>query len=217
VKQCLKETADRLGASVTFMAKVDASQAGSSSHLHLSLWRDGANAFAADDDVVRWFLGGWMAGAREFAACYAPTVNSYKRYQPQSWAPTAIAWSRDNRTAGFRVVGAGSGLRIECRLPGADVNPYIAYAAALACGLDGVEKRIEPPAAFDGDVYGAAELPQVATSLEEATGDLAAGSLARAAFGDPFVDHYLHFLRTEAGAYRRTVTDWERARYFERI
>ena len=217
VKQCLKETADRLGASVTFMAKVDEAQAGSSSHLHLSLWRDGANAFAADDDTFRWFLGGWMAGARELAACYAPTVNSYKRYQPQSWAPTAIAWSRDNRTAGFRVVGAGTGLRIECRLPGADVNPYVAYAAALASGLAGIEGRIEPPEVFNGDVYTAGDLPQVPASLDEATSALAGSALARSSFGDPFVDHYLHFLRTEAGAYRRAVTDWERARYFERI
>ncbi|HUP84574.1 MAG TPA: glutamine synthetase family protein [Acidimicrobiales bacterium] len=217
LKQCLKETADAAGASVTFMAKPDAAEAGSSSHVHVSLWRDGDNAFATDDDTFRWFLGGWMAGARELAAFYAPTVNSYKRYQPQSWAPTAIAWSTDNRTAGFRIVGAGPARRIECRLPGADVNPYLAYAAVLASGLDGIERRIEPPAAFVGDVYAAGDLPQVPASLEEAVDALAGGTLGRVALGDEVVDHYLHFFRTEADAYRRAVTDWERTRYFERI
>lgn len=217
VKHCLKETADSAGVSVTFMAKPDEAQAGSSSHLHVSLWRDDANAFAADDDCFRWFLGGWMAGARELAAFYAPTINSYKRYQPQSWAPTTVSWSRDNRTAGFRVVGSGPSLRIECRLPGADVNPYMAYAAVLASGLHGIEERIEPPPAFIGDVYAAADLPRVPSSLDESIEGLSGGALARSAFGDAVVDHYLHFLRTESAAYRRAVTDWERARYFERI
>lgn len=218
LKHCLKETADRAGAAVTFMAKVDEGGAGSSSHLHVSLWRDGENALSdASGDVFRGFLGGWMAHARELAAFYAPNVNSYKRYQAQSWAPTAVAWSRDNRTAGFRVVGSGSSQRVECRLPGADVNPYLAYAAAIASALDGIENGLELPAPFDGDVYEAADLPRVPASLDEAIAELEAGTFARAVFGDELVDHYLHFLRTEAAAFRRAVTDWERVRYFERI
>ncbi|MFP6762036.1 MAG: glutamine synthetase family protein, partial [Planctomycetaceae bacterium] len=130
-KQCLKEIAEQLEMSVTFMAKYSADGAGSSCHIHVSLWRDGANAFFGDSqlgpihcsDEFRWFLGGWMAHTSEMMVCYAPTVNSYKRYQSGSWAPTRIAWSRDNRTAGFRVVGQGDSLRIECRIPGADCNP----------------------------------------------------------------------------------------------
>jgi glutamine synthetase len=225
LKQCLKETADRAGASVTFMAKVDERGAGSSSHLHVSLWRGGDNAFAGDgelggmacSDTFRWFLGGWMAHAAELTACYAPTVNSYKRFRAQSWAPTAVAWSPDNRTAAFRVVGEGAALRVECRLPGADVNPYIAYAAAIASGLAGIEGRIEPPEPFLGDVYAAHHLPSVPSTLADATDRLAKSELARSAFGSDVLEHYLHFLRTEAAAFERAVTDWERRRYFERI
>jgi glutamine synthetase len=225
LKQCLKETADAAGASVTFMAKVDADQAGSSSHMHVSVWRDGTNAFAGDgelagvacSDEFRWFLGGLIAHAAEMTACYAPTVNSYKRFQPQSWAPVALAWSPDNRTAGFRVVGEGASLRIECRIPGADVNPYIAYSALIASGLDGIERHTEPPPPFLGDAYAAAELPIVPATLGEATERLAASELAKRAFGADVLEHYLHFLRTEDTAYRRSVSDWERLRYFERI
>lgn len=225
IKQCLKEIAESRGASVTFMAKVDEAQAGSSSHLHLSLWRDGSNAFAGDgelhgtrcSDVFRWFLGGWIARSAELAAFYAPTVNSYKRFQPQSWAPTALAWSPDNRTAGFRVVGTDASLRIECRVPGADVNPYLAFAAAIASGLDGIEQHTEPPPPFIGDVYAAAELPQIPSSLTDATDRLEESEFAKRAFGVNVVEHYVHFLRTEDDAFRRAVTDWERKRYFERI
>ena len=224
-KQCLKEIASQAGACVTFMAKVDEAQAGSSSHLHVSLRRDGTNAFAGDGDLggvacsdeFRWFLGGWMAHAADFTACYAPTFNSYKRFRAQSWAPTAIAWSPDNRTAGFRVVGSGQSLRIECRIPGADVNPYLAFAAAIACGLDGVERRIEPPPPFLGDMYAAAELPQLPATLGAAVDLFEASDLAKRAFGPDVVEHYVHFFRTEDEAARRAVTDWERIRYFERI
>jgi len=225
VKQCLKEIAERRDASVTFMAKVDETQAGSSSHLHISAWRDGSNAFMGDgelagircSDIFRWFLGGWIARSAELAAFYAPTVNSYKRFQPQSWAPTTLAWSPDNRTAGFRVVGADASLRIECRIPGADVNPYLAFAAAIASGLDGMEQRTEPPPPFIGDVYAAAELPRVPASLTDATDRLEASEFARRTFGVDVVEHYVHFLRAEDGAFMRAVTDWERTRYFERI
>ena len=216
LKQCVKEVADQHGAAATFMAKVDEHSAGSSSHLHVSLWRDGGNAFAGDSDVFRWFLAGWLEHTAELAPFYAPNVNSYKRFQAQSWAPTSIAWSPDNRTAGFRIVGRDAGLRIECRVPGADVNPYLAFAAAIASGLGGMERRLEPPAPFIGDVY-AADLPRLPSTLDEAAGSLAGSGFARDAFGKEVVDHYLHFLRTEAAAYHRAVTDWERARYFERI
>jgi glutamine synthetase len=144
-------------------------------------------------------------------------VNSYKRYQSASWAPTRLAWSYDNRTAGFRVVGAGPSLRIECRLPGADCNPYLAFAASIASGLDGVRRRTEPPPIFEGDAYAARELPRVPHTLAEATALFAASHFAREAFGDAVVEHYTHFFRIEQAAYDRAVTDWERQRYFERI
>ncbi len=224
-KQCLKETADRMGLAVTFMAKLDHAQAGSSCHMHLSLWRKGRSAFpgtkklgdVACSDVFRHFLAGWIAHARELMICYAPTVNSYKRYQSLSWAPTRLAWSVDNRTAGFRVVGEGESLRIECRIPGADCNPYLAYAAAIASGLDGIERKLEPDRPFSGDMYAANDIPCVPATLREAADLFAKSKFARAAFGDDVVEHYLHFVRTEQDAFDGAVTDWERKRYFERI
>lgn len=216
VKHAAKEIADAIGASVTFMAKPDATEAGSSSHLHVSLWRDGVNAFA-DDEVFRHFLGGWMAHAAELMACWAPTVNSYKRYRSQSWAPTALAWSHDNRTTGFRIVGDGPSKRIECRLPGADVNPYVAYAAVLAAGLDGIERGIEPPPEFTGDAYAASDLPAMPSTLAEAVTAFERSEFARSAFGDDVADHWSHFWRTEVAAFDSAVTDWEHQRYFERI
>jgi glutamine synthetase len=224
-KQCLKETADRLGASVTFMAKVATDQAGSSCHVHMSLWRDGANAFPGGQqlgpvrcsDEFRWFLGGVLAHVPDVMVFLAPTVNAYKRYVDGSWAPTRIAWSHDNRTAGVRVVGRGSSLRVECRIPGADCNPYLALAGLLAAGLDGIANRTEAPAAFEGDVYAARDLPHVPRSLAEATDLFEASPFAKAAFGQSVVDHYTHFFRTEWDAYAAAVSDWERRRYFERI
>jgi glutamine synthetase len=222
-KQCAKELADRMGLAVTFMAKPDAAQAGSSCHLHLSLWRNGKPAFpdgrddAKGSEIFRQFLAGWIAHARELMVCYAPTVNSYKRYQSASWAPTRLAWSHDNRTAGFRVVGHGSGLRIECRLPGADCNPYLAFAAALASGLDGIRRKLKAPAAFSGDMYTAAALPGVPATLREATGLFEQSEFARKVFGAEVVEHYAHFFRSEQSAFDGAVTDWERQRYFERI
>lgn len=229
LKQAVKEISDQLGCSVTFMAKPDAKQAGSSSHLHVSLWSEESggltNAFPGASDLAgiacsdefRWFLGGWMHHAPELMVCYAPTVNSYKRFQAGSWAPTALAWSPDNRTAGFRIVGTGPSLRIECRIPGADVNPYLAYSAVVASGLAGIEQRIEPPPAYLGDVYSAPEAAMLPSSLEEATVNFERSEIARSAFGADVVTHYAHFFATEAAAYRRAVTDWERVRYFERI
>ncbi|MCB9273018.1 MAG: glutamine synthetase [Lewinellaceae bacterium] len=224
-KQCLKEIADAMGLSVTFMAKFDTERAGSSCHIHMSLWKDGQNAFAGKQklgpvegsDVFRWFLGGWIAHAPDVMPFYAPTVNAYKRYVDASWAPTRLAWSYDNRTAGFRVVGQGESLRIECRIPGADCNPYLAFAAALASGIDGIRNKTEPPECFTGDVYAARHLPRVPYTLAEAVDKFEHSAFAKAAFGEQVVAHYSHFFRTEMEAYNRAVTDWERKRYFERI
>ena len=216
-KQCLKEIADQMDISVTFMAKYAQGQAGSGCHIHVSLWRGDTNAFAGSSDEFRWFLGGWIAHAPEFMVFYAPTVNSYKRFEDLSWAPTRLAWSHDNRTAGFRVVGHGASLRIECRLPGADVNPYLAFAASLASGLDGIRKKIEPPPAFEGDIYAANTLPRVPYTLERAIDEFEQSSFVRETLGADVAEHYAHFYRSEQKAFERAVTDWERRRYFERI
>jgi glutamine synthetase len=168
-------------------------------------------------DNFRWFLGGWIRHAPELMPFYAPTINSYKRYQSGSWAPTALAWSHDNRTAGFRVVGSGESLRIESRIPGADINPYLAYAAALASGLDGIRNRIDPPEVFEGNMYASTSLPRVPATLRDAIAALDGSSFAREAFGPEVIEHYLHFYKTEQQGYERAVTDWERMRYFEQI
>jgi glutamine synthetase len=216
-KQCLKEVAEAAGMSVTFMAKFAQDGAGSSCHIHFSLWKDGSNAFSGRSETFKHFLGGWIAHVPDVMVFYAPTVNSYKRYVDASWAPTRLAWSNDNRTAGFRVVGEGPSLRIECRIPGADCNPYLALAASLASGLDGIAKRIEPPEAFVGDIYTAKSLPRVPYTLSQAVDAFEGSDFAKRAFGNEVVEHYTHFYRTEAAAYDRAVTDWERRRYFERI
>ncbi len=225
-KHAAREIAYQQNLAVTFMAKWDEHLAGSSMHQHLSLWDSEAkrNLFAGKtqlgpvscSDLFRWFLGGWMAHAEELAVCSAPSVNSYKRYQSASFAPTAIAWSHDNRTVGFRVVGHGESLRIECRIPGADANPYLAYAAALAAGLDGIRRQIEPPPIFQGNAYAAEALPRVRNTLRDAIANFEASPFAREAFGEEFVEHYLHFLRTEQRKFDGVVTSWERARFFER-
>ena len=218
MKHAMKELADQMGVSVTFMAKPHTEEAGSSSHLHLSLWHTDSGAPAFEDpDVFRHFLAGWMRYIDDFMVCYAPTINSYKRYVDGSWAPTRIAWSGDNRTAGFRIIGSGPSRRIENRIPGADCNPYLAYAASIAAGLAGIEQQLEPPDEFRGDVYQAQELPRVARTLEHATEAFATSDVARAAFGDDVVDHYAHFHRVEIDAFHTAVTDWERRTYFERI
>lgn len=225
MKQCFKEVADAQGISVTFMAKYDAAQAGSSCHVHMSLWSGGKSLMpgggklgpVACSDTFRWFLGGWIAHVPEFMVFYAPTVNSYKRYRSGSWAPTKLAWSYDNRTASFRVVGHGQSLRVECRIPGADCNPYLAFAAALASGLDGVAKKTEPPAIFEGDVYAAQALPQIPGSLREANQVFRSSAFIRESLGAEVAEHYAHFFETEQTAYDNAVTNWERERYFEQI
>jgi glutamine synthetase len=226
-KLAAKEIAHQKGCALTFMAKPDAKLAGSSLHVHSSLVdAKGRSAFAGSEPLAgtpvrcakrfRHWLGGLLAHAGELAWFFAPNVNSYKRYQAGTFAPTGIAWSWDNRTAGFRGVGSGESLRIECRIPGGDANPYLAYAALLAAGLDGLERELEPPPAFVGDVYAAKDLPQVPRSLGAAIAALEESAFARKAFGDAVVDHLLHFARTELRAFEAVVTDWERARFFER-
>lgn len=225
-KHAAKEIAFERQKAVTFMAKWDEKLAGSSMHVHVSL-RDASseeNVFPGStrlgpvdvSDAFRWFLGGWMNAAYELTACFAPYVTSYKRFQEGSFAPTGIAWSYDNRTAGFRIVGEGQSLRIECRIPGADANPYVVYAAVLAAGLNGIAHQIEPPHIFQGDIYAAENLPRVPKTLREATDAFAGSKLARSAFGDDVAEHYLHFLRTEQRKFDEVVTCWERARFFER-
>ncbi|UBF24879.1 glutamine synthetase family protein [Kovacikia minuta CCNUW1] len=224
-KHAAREIAWQNNVAVTFMAKWDERYAGSSMHIHASLWDESGNPLFPGDEafgpvhsspLFRWFLGGWMAHIRELFAFYAPYPSSYKRYVAGSFAPTGIAWSYDNRTAGFRVLGHGSSLRLECRAPGADANPYLAFAATLAAGLDGIKNRIEPPTMFEGDVYAAQDLPQVPFSLNESIRELEKSIWARSVFGEDVIDHYLHFFRTEQRKFDEVVTSWERSRYFER-
>ena len=228
-KQVCKEVAMQQGLAVTFMAKWHEEAAGNSLHLHSSLWDlEGTRCFfpgqiqvpglpTGASDTFRWYLGGLMAHARETSLFFAPSVNSYKRYQAGTFAPTSIAWAYDNRTAGFRIVGHGPSLRVECRIPGADANPYLAFAATLAAGMDGIENRIEPPPAFAGDAYAAKEAPMVPTSLNEAIHEFESSEFVRQAFGDEVVEHYLHFAHTEQRLFDGVVTTWERARFFERV
>lgn len=224
-KHLAKEIAWQNNVAVTFMAKWDERYAGSSMHIHASLWDSvgkalfpGEQAFGPvhSSPLFCWFLGGWMTHIREIFAFYAPYPSSYKRYVAGSFAPTGIAWSYDNRTAGFRVLGHGSSLRLECRAPGADANPYLAFAVTLAAGLDGIRNQIEPPSMFEGDVYAAQDLPQVPSSLNESIRELEKSTWAREILGEDVVDHYLHFFRTEQRKFDEVVTSWERSRYFER-
>jgi glutamine synthetase len=208
------------------MAKWDQRYAGSSLHLHASLWdKSGIDSLFVGEEklgpvraspLFRWFLGGWLTHLREIFAFYAPYPTSYKRFVAGSFAPTAIAWAYDNRTTAFRVVGHGTSLRIECRAPGADANPYLALAATLAAGLDGIARQTEPPPIFEGDAYTTRKLPQVPKSLIEAVRELEKSKWMREQFSEEMVDHYLHFFRTEQRKFDEVVTNWERARYFER-
>jgi glutamine synthetase len=219
-KAAAKEIAAAQGKSLTFMAKWHERHAGSSCHVHMSLWNGEQAAFAQGREatpVFHHFLGGLLAHARELAWFFAPTVNSYKRYSEGTFAPTRITWSVDNRTAGFRIVGGGPSLRVECRIPGADANPYLCYAALLAAGLDGIQRKLDPGPAFEGDAYTTVGLPRVPHTMADAIRELEASAFARVAFGDAVVDHLLHFARTELATFEAAVTDFERARYFERI
>jgi glutamine synthetase len=195
---------------------------GNSCHIHLSLrGLDGSPVFAGDgpggvSPLFQQFLAGQLTGLRELSYFFAPNINSYKRYQPGTFAPTAVMWGFDNRTCALRVVGHGHGLRFENRVPGGDVNPYLAVAAMIAAGLHGVDQGQDPGDAFGGNAY-VADAPHVPTSLREAADLLAGSSLARSAFGDAVVDHYVNTARVELSAFDATVTDWERVRSFERM
>jgi glutamine synthetase len=213
-KNGAKEIAHLEGCSITFMAKPDHTWIGSSCHVHGSLWRDGEAAFT-DDGLFGAFLAGWIACARELAVFLAPNVNSYKRYAAGSWAPTTLAWGNDNRTCGFRVVGHGRSRRVETRIPGGDVNPYLALAALVAAGLHGIENELEPPAPLEGNAY-ESDAERFPSTLREAIAALEQGTMARAAFGDVVVDHYLNYARTEQRLFDEVVTCYERERLFER-
>ncbi|MEK7769765.1 MAG: glutamine synthetase family protein [candidate division NC10 bacterium] len=223
-KHGVKEIAWQQGSSVTFMAKYDMGAAGSSCHVHSSLWdRTGRRSlFAAKGSrqgtpLFQQWLAGQMAMARELAYFYAPTVNAYKRYQAGSFAPTRIACGWDNRTCGFRLCGEGPGFRVENRIPGADANPYLAFAATIAAGLHGIAKKLKPPKLYEGNAYEDAALAQVPKTLREALDALAGSRVAREAFGARVVEHYLQHGRLEQRAFDQSVTDWELIRLFERI
>jgi glutamine synthetase len=214
-KHAVKEIATQEGVSATFMAKWDEHE-GNSCHLHLSLADAEGPLFARDDAVFRGFLAGQLACMRELALLLAPNVNSYKRFAGHSFAPTAIAWGRDNRTCAIRVVGAGDSLRIEHRAPGGDVNPYLALAAMIAAGLHGVDEGLEPGPALEGDAY-AAETARLPAELGDALAAFRAGEVAAAAFGADVVEHYARAAEIELDAYRAAVTDWEKVRGYERL
>ena len=222
-KTAAKEIAAQHGKSATFMAKYDFAETGSSCHVHSSLWSsDESRALFHDEsthgpsDLFRHYLAGLLATAREFSLLWAPTVNSYKRFQPGSWAPTGVAWGVDNRTLGFRQVGHGAALRIENRVPGADANSYLAFAGVLGGGLYGIRHELPLADAFVGNGY-EAELPRIPSSIVEAIELWRGSAVAREVFGDDVHHHILVMAEAEWQAFNKTVTDWERRRYFELI
>ena len=214
-----KEIASQQGKSLTFMAKYNERE-GNSCHIHLSLRsKDGEPVFAEGhgmSEMMKHFLAGQLAALREFTYFLAPNINSYKRYVEGSFAPTAVAWGRDNRTCALRVVGHGQSLRFENRVPGGDVNPYLAVAALIAAGLHGVEQKLELEDEFVGNAY-ASDRPTVPTTLREAADLFAASDIAREAFGKEVVDHYLNAAKVELDAFEAAITDWEKVRGFERL
>ena len=219
-KNGVKEIAHQNELAVTFMAK-PAEGVGSSCHIHLSLrGPEGASAFVdhggAESPLLRHCLGGLCAHARELALLLAPAVNSYKRHVRDSWAPMSISWGRDNRTCAFRIVGHGESTRVECRIPGADVNPYLGISALLAAGLDGIERELEPPPELRGNAYASTAGEPFPSSLHEAIALWEGSSFAREAFGEEVWRHYLNYARTEQADFERAVTDYERRRMFER-
>ena len=214
-KNGAKEIAHQNGCSITFMAKPDHGWIGSSCHIHSSLWREGVNVFTGESEIFQGYLAGWIACLRELALFLAPTINSYKRFTAGSWAPTTLAWGHDNRTCGFRIVGHGPSQRIETRIPGGDVNPYLAFAALIAAGLYGIEQELELPPSLEGNAY-ESDAERFPHALREAVDALEHGTMARAALGDEVVDHYLNYGRVEQRLFDEAVTCWERERLFER-
>lgn len=233
-KQAIKEIAEQQGKCVSFMAKYAPSEAGNSCHVHLSLWKNARNAFSQGagkkrplgkpttidsigSKLFRQFLGGLIRYSPELALFFGPTINSYKRYQPGSWAPTRMAWARDNRTVGFRVVGEGKAFRIENRMPGADANPYLVFAAMIAAGLAGVEEALDCGEEYHGNAYVDRKLARLPSSLRHAADLFSESARARAWFGGEVVDFYARHAELECNAFDNAVTDWEKARYFEQI
>jgi glutamine synthetase len=214
-KNGIKELAYQRGQSVTFMAKPHHDWVGSSCHIHSSLWENGKAAFAGESDVFKHYLAGQIACAADLAIFIAPTINSYKRFAAGSWAPTTLAWGYDNRTCGFRIVGHGSALRGETRIPGADANPYLAFAALLAAGLYGIEQKLELGPALEGNAY-TSDAERFPHALREAIARLEQSAVARQLLGDEVIDHYLNYARTEQELFDKTVTGYERERMFER-
>ncbi len=224
LKHGIREIAAQEGRATTFMAKWTMDDAGSSCHLHTSLWD------LESEEPLMWgpepsglsrlgeqFLAGQLAAARQLAWCFAPYLNSYRRYVPGSWAPTAVVWAEDNRTCGFRVIGAGACRRVESRIPGADVNPYVALSAAIAAGLYGIDHQLELGAPYAGNAYEAVDVPRIPSSLPEAVAELDTSAIAVEAFGEEVHFHLRNTARQEWEAANRVVTDWELARNFERI
>ncbi len=225
LKNGAKEIAHSMGKAISFMAKYNYDLAGNSSHIHNSLWSaDGKTPLFFDKDA-EWTLSElgqqWAAGqlkyAKEFTWFLAPYVNSYKRFQAGTFAPTKIMWSEDNRTAGFRLCGEGTkGIRMECRIGGADLNPYLAFAALIAAGMAGIEEKLTLQKPFVGDAYQASRLPEIPKTLREATETMRKSAMLKAAFGEDVIEHYLHTARWEQFEYDRRITDWELHRGFER-
>jgi glutamine synthetase len=215
-KNGAKEIAAQEGMAITFMAKWDERE-GNSCHIHLSLQRkDGTPLFLDDRAAFDGFLAGQLACLQELCLFFAPNVNSYKRFVAGSFAPTAVAWGEDNRTCALRVVGHGPSRRVECRLAGADVNPYLALSAMIAAGLHGMDAGLDPGPPFEGNAY-ESDAPRVPDSLRDARDAFAASEVAREAFGEEVVEHYLNAARVELDAFAAAVTDWERFRGFERL
>jgi glutamine synthetase len=224
-KLAAKEIAHFNGRSVSFMAKYDFNDTGSSCHIHSSLWTlDGQTAVFDDhhgphgmSETFQHYLAGQIATAREFSLLWAPTINSYKRFQLGSWAPTGIGWGIDNRTLGFRKVGHGKGTRVECRIPGADANSYFAFAGTLAGGLYGIRNQLELGAPFVGNGYAAPDIPRIPWNIVDAINAWERSDIAREAFGDDVHHHILTMAKAEWEAFNHTVTDWELRRYWERV
>jgi len=224
IKNGVKEICHKQGVSATFMAKYHHAKAGSSSHIHQSLWKDGKPAFRDEKDphgmsaLMKHYIAGQLAYAREITPLLAPYINSYKRFVVGMFAPTKAVWSLDNRTAGFRVCGEGTkAIRVECRIGGADLNPYMACAGLLAAGLAGIEQKLDLEPAIKGDIYHAKRVREIPHTLQEAAELMNKSKMLRAAFGDDVIDHYVHAAHWEIEEHNRVVTDWEVKRGFERL
>ena len=227
IKQAAKEIAYKNEMSITFMSKWDENSAGSSMHIHLSLWdKDGKNNLFYNpksksefktSDQFKYFLGGGMKYSPDIFMFYSPYPTSFKRFVSESFAPTKISWSMDNRTSTYRIVGEESSLRIECRIPGADANPYLAFAASIAAGIQGIEDKINPPNISTGDSYSNNSLESCPDNIDKGLRLFEKSKFIENVFGKGVKDHYQHFFNIEKSLYEKAVTDWEKNRYFERI